>query len=552
MPTSIQLYKNNAESTLNGTLTIGATTINLAAGQGSRFPSPGANEFFYVTLFEKNTGGDQINYEIVKCTARVGDALTVLRDAEGVVVAAGGTSGGWAYPSSVGINPSQIVYVELRWTAYAAGNVLSKTGNLSGLDDLPTSRTNLGLGTMATQAAGAVSISGGTIAGVSMSGVTLSDASATFADDLDPTKKMQFQLSGIGTGLTRTITVPNTDITLPGTNVVNTWSATQTYNVAPALKGSSTGTTSLSSANASATNYTVTLPASNSSLLISGFSHAITGPTAPRTYTLPDSDSTLLSTASGTATKATNLVGGNATTLLGAVHYQSNTDVTTLLAPNTTATKRFLAQTGTGTNGAIPAWAGILDADLPSALTGKTYNALTLTAAAAGFTVAGGTTSKTLTVSNTLTLTATDGSTLAIGAGGTLGNAAYGTLGSTVQAYDANTAKLNVDQAWTGSQRGALVTQNVVSSGFDVTAGNNFSCTPTTGGTLSFINTASGAGQSGFVFFDNSGGYTISLGATYQKMTAADLTKLNTAGKYVISYFVVATVAYCTVSGNLA
>ena len=51
--------------------------------------------------------------------------------------------------------------------------------------------------------------------------------------------------------------------------------------------------------------------------------------------------------------------------------------------------------------------------------------ALTQTALATGFSIAGGTTSKTLTVSNTLTLAGTDGSTLNIGAGGTLGTGAF-------------------------------------------------------------------------------------------------------------------------------
>jgi hypothetical protein len=59
------------------------------------------------------------------------------------------------------------------------------------------------------------------------------------------------------------------------------------------------------------------------------------------------------------------------------------------------------------------------------ALTGKTYNGLTPAALATGFTLAGGTTSKTLTISNTLTLAGTDASTLNIGTGGTLGTAAF-------------------------------------------------------------------------------------------------------------------------------
>jgi hypothetical protein len=52
-------------------------------------------------------------------------------------------------------------------------------------------------------------------------------------------------------------------------------------------------------------------------------------------------------------------------------------------------------------------------------------NGLTLTSAATGFTVAGGTTSKTLTISNTMTLAGTDGSTLNINSGGTLGSNAF-------------------------------------------------------------------------------------------------------------------------------
>lgn len=125
-------------------------------------------------------------------------------------------------------------------------------------------------------------------------------------------------------------------------------------------------------------------------------------------------------TTATTATKATNLVGGNNTTLLGSIGYQSNTDTTTLLAPNTTAVKLFLTQTGTGSNGAAPAWGGIADGDIPSALTSKTYNGLTLTAATTGFTIAGGTTSKTLTMSNTLTFSGTDTSSVAFGTGGTV------------------------------------------------------------------------------------------------------------------------------------
>ena len=278
---------------------------------------------------------------------------------------------------------------------------------------------------------------------------------------------------------------------------------------------------------------TGTIPSSvlgNSVLFIGTTSIALNRSSASISLTGVNIDGSAGSAA--TATKATNLAGGNNTTLLGAIGYQSNTDTTTLLSPNVTTNKQFLSQTGTGTNGAAPVWSAVsksdvglgnventalstwagsanittvgtiatgtwnattisiakggtgqttavaafdalspattlgdliysdgtdnvrlpgnttasrrflrqtgtgtvsaapawdalTDADIPAALTGKTYNALTLTASATGFTVAGGTSSKTLTVSNTLTLAGTDGSTLNVGAGGTLGSAAY-------------------------------------------------------------------------------------------------------------------------------
>lgn len=71
-------------------------------------------------------------------------------------------------------------------------------------------------------------------------------------------------------------------------------------------------------------------------------------------------------TSAGTATTASNLIGGNATTLLGSMPYQSNTDTTSLLSPNTTTTKKFLRMTGDGTNGAAPAWDTIVAGDVPT------------------------------------------------------------------------------------------------------------------------------------------------------------------------------------------
>lgn len=77
-----------------------------------------------------------------------------------------------------------------------------------------------------------------------------------------------------------------------------------------------------------------------------------------------------------------------------------------------------LATTGVGagtytkitvdTYGRATAGTTLLDADIPSALTGKTYNGLTLTSAAVGFTIAGGTSARTLTVGGNASVSGTN------------------------------------------------------------------------------------------------------------------------------------------------
>jgi len=98
--------------------------------------------------------------------------------------------------------------------------------------------------------------------------------------------------------------------------------------------------------------------------------------------TLPTGSKTLVAT-DGTTAKTTNLVGGNNTTLLGSIPYQSNVDETTLLPPNTAAVKNFFNQTGTGGNGAVPSW-NVIDAiDVPTLNQNTSGNAGTATKLAA-------------------------------------------------------------------------------------------------------------------------------------------------------------------------
>lgn len=82
-----QLFANNAASELASAVTSGAVSLTLKTGDGAKFPSPAGGDFFLVTLYQK-VGQDEINHEIVKCTARAGDVLTIERAQEGTTARA--------------------------------------------------------------------------------------------------------------------------------------------------------------------------------------------------------------------------------------------------------------------------------------------------------------------------------------------------------------------------------------------------------------------------------------------------------------------------------
>jgi len=84
----------------------------------------------------------------------------------------------------------------------------------------------------------------------------------------------------------------------------------------------------------------------------------------------------------------------------------------------------------------------------------------------------------------------------------------------------------------TGRATGTLTTDNDLS--FDMNASNNFKCTPTSTGALTFTNITSG--QSGNIWLDNSAGVVISAASTTY-IASADLTTINTAGVYFLSYY---------------
>lgn len=115
---------NNGLSTLATGISAADTSVQLAPGEGARFPALGAGDFFPLTIVQSNT-----IFEILLVTARAGDVLTVARAQEGTTARAfnAGTR------------------VELRLTASAVDTKLDKAGgSISGGLDVAGALTHAG------------------------------------------------------------------------------------------------------------------------------------------------------------------------------------------------------------------------------------------------------------------------------------------------------------------------------------------------------------------------------------------------------------------------
>lgn len=82
-----QLFANNAASVLASSLTAIATSLSVTAGHGALFPSPTGGNYFLATLCQQGAAGE-INFEVVKVTARATDTFTMVRAQEGTTALA--------------------------------------------------------------------------------------------------------------------------------------------------------------------------------------------------------------------------------------------------------------------------------------------------------------------------------------------------------------------------------------------------------------------------------------------------------------------------------
>jgi hypothetical protein len=98
------LLKNNAQGFLAVAISTGDTSLILNSGNGASFPSPGVGDYFYATI---STPAGTV--EIVKCTSRTSDSLSVVRAQESTTAV--------AFPAGS--------KVELRITAQSIADIVS-------------------------------------------------------------------------------------------------------------------------------------------------------------------------------------------------------------------------------------------------------------------------------------------------------------------------------------------------------------------------------------------------------------------------------------------
>lgn len=122
------LVANDAVGSLASSINDSVLTLALGSGQGALFPNPGADEFFYITAIRASDGGK----EIMKCTARSTDTLTVVRAQDGT------TAKSFAASDRVELRPIRAIhlnYAQLDTANTFAGNQ-TVTGNITASGDI--------------------------------------------------------------------------------------------------------------------------------------------------------------------------------------------------------------------------------------------------------------------------------------------------------------------------------------------------------------------------------------------------------------------------------
>jgi len=114
---------NNAFGTLSAAITSASTTITLDSGQGARFPTLGAGDYFYATLVDTAN-----NLEIVKVTARSTDSMTAVRGQDGT------SASSFAIGDRFELRPTAALFEDIIDNASVDGVVSSATDTAISID----------------------------------------------------------------------------------------------------------------------------------------------------------------------------------------------------------------------------------------------------------------------------------------------------------------------------------------------------------------------------------------------------------------------------------
>jgi hypothetical protein len=140
---TLDARKNFAISSLATGIAIDATSLDVASGEGAKFPAPATDGAFNVVIWDGtyNTPDEDANKEIVRVTARSTDTLTITRAQEGTSAGAHNT-GGHTYKIMLSLTAKMVTDIETALDAKVAttGNeTIAGVKTFSSIPVLPAS-----------------------------------------------------------------------------------------------------------------------------------------------------------------------------------------------------------------------------------------------------------------------------------------------------------------------------------------------------------------------------------------------------------------------------
>jgi hypothetical protein len=313
-------------------------------------------------------------------TVTLGSALTLTDSSTLAQVLGNGASSG---PRDISMDTGQAI----NFTGSGVGASLlrtAQTGAANRTVNIPDLAANDTLATLA--------------ATQTLTNKSLQDSTTFFIDNTDATRRMQFELSGITTATTRTLTVPNfngTIATLTGTETLTSKTLTSPVINTPNLTGGTINNATVGATTATTGRFTNVTCVDTTNQIRTGAGANITTINCPAsvgavTLTLPNTTDTLVGRATtDTLTNKTITGSSNNVDARALVNNSGANSVSTFLAANPTA-GQVLTATGTSTatwqTPTLPAWIAVgtssednfvLTSGTPQDITGSTVTIVT-------------------------------------------------------------------------------------------------------------------------------------------------------------------------------